>query len=119
SCRSTCDCGAGSARPELFLEPVQLDFHLADLLIELGQQLLLVLLLRDPLIRKQCLGRVEQLLFPLGNLTRMHLVLTSQLRDAAMTFDRLDRHPRLQGRRELSPLTSHDPSPYSKATNPP
>src|ERR1051326_3667831 len=43
--RSACICRAGSVRPQLFLEPIQLHFHLADLLVELGQKLILVLLL--------------------------------------------------------------------------
>src|ERR1700733_10202936 len=88
-CRSTCACDGDSARPELFLEPVQLHFHLADLLIELGQKLLLILLLRGPTIGEQLFSRINQMLFPLRDLAGVYLMFTGQFRDAPMTFDGL------------------------------
>jgi hypothetical protein len=54
------------------------------------------------MIREHLLGRVDQLLLPLRDLARMHLMLTRQFRDAAMSFDRL--HPDEAGNGEYLPL---------------
>ncbi len=62
-----------SVRSKLFLQPVQLHFHLPDLLVKLGQQLLLdPFFFRHPSIREQLLGRLQQLLLPLGDLAGMN-----------------------------------------------
>jgi hypothetical protein len=67
-----------NGKNEMFFEPVQFYFQLADLLIQLRDQILSLLVLFPSAIRKDLWKLFQELLSPLSNLIRMSSNFTGQ-----------------------------------------
>ena len=92
--------------PGLFFKPVQVHRQLTDLLMQLGNQLLLVLLARLPGLEQ--LGHViPNGRPPLRDLRRMHRILSRQLRDRLKPHQGFESHFGLKGRTVPFAFGSH------------
>ncbi len=93
-----------------FFEPVQLDFQLANLLVQLRDKILPLLVFFPSAIGKDPGKLLQELLSPLSDLIPMHSNFTGQLGDRLFSFHGLQGYLGLKG----CPVGSLNPSPLSR-----
>jgi hypothetical protein len=100
---------------QLFFQPVELDFELADLLVELGLQRFVLAVVAVAVGCKEPWKLALEMLFPLANLRRMDAVATGEFVDRVVTFEHLEGYPGFACCTVTSTLCRHQWAPSGLA----
>src|SRR5215211_2367639 len=98
---------ASTEAGSFFFQPLQFHLEAPDLLVEFHLSFLVLALLRGPIAAENCASHLQQLAFPLADLSGMHAMLAGKL------VDRLQALRSFQGQLELelgsvaSPFLGH------------
>jgi hypothetical protein len=96
---------------QIFFQPVQLDFELSNLLVQLRLQRLMVQLALFTSRRENLRPFGLEVLFPLVNLCGMHPKMTDQLVDRFVPFEGFERHSGFEFCTVVVPLCRHVMAP--------
>jgi hypothetical protein len=92
-----------------FFEPLQFHLEASNLLKEFGFAGGLGLLVAGALLAEEGAPLLQELLLPLRNLGRMHLVFAGELAERLLLLERGERHPKLEVRTPLLAFFRHHP----------